>query len=156
MHRDGPCPLIRITQLRNAREHCCTSMQGHTNNPDCRVEQWRPTDRPTDRSTAIAYLLRETRYEAASCSTSARVAAGAIHHPTMRPRVQGNWEQETYRLPADTSVTVLSCHLASFTAPGFSVSSFVFCLLVLYLLVVSQQALKAAKIIQDRTKCLLV
>ena len=75
----------------HVENYCCNLMQGHTNNPECRVEQCRPSVRNR------LFIARETGYDA-SCSTPAQVAAGAIHHTTMRPRVQGNWEQETYRL----------------------------------------------------------
>ena len=92
MRRDGPCPSIHTTQLRNARRELLLYFNAGTYKqcelPGGAVQTDRLNDRPIDRNRL--FTARETRYEAASCSTSARVAAGAIHHTTMRPRVQGN------------------------------------------------------------------
>jgi hypothetical protein len=143
MHRDGPCPLIRIMQLRNAGAVLLYFNAGtykQSGLPGGAVQ--------TDRSNAIAYLLREKP------DTTQHPAARRLG---LRPvQCDREFKEIGKRKPTGCLPIPLChcahCHLASFTAPGFSVSSFVFSLLALYLLVVSQ----AAKIIRDRTKCLLV
>jgi hypothetical protein len=57
-----------------------------------RVMQTHGQTDPTERNRL--FISRETRYPASQFGLQT-FPGGAIHHMTMRPRVQGNWEQET-------------------------------------------------------------
>lgn len=92
MHHDGSCPLIRTAQLCNARGGL--------------VKTDRSTDRPQspvccERKQKRRSILEHVGSGCRRCNSS----------QYKRPQVQGNWEQETNRLPAaclQRYVTVLS------------------------------------------------
>jgi hypothetical protein len=87
-----------------------------------------PADRPTERNRL--FISRETRYGASQFGLQA-FPVGAIHHMTMRPRVQGNWEQETG--------SYMSLHSVDYTSkqsPSHLPTSLLQALLVFYLLAV--------------------